>query len=115
MKDLEAVKNFYSQKLGLEVTEINEGLQIHLQGAGTVFVYVTDHAVPSQHTIINFLVDDIDSTVEQLIAQGISMESYEELGMTHDQKGIVRSDSGPRAVAWFKDPAGYTLSLIQEK
>ena len=71
-----------------------------------------------KHTVLNFLVDDVDEAVEQLGKRGVHMEHYDLPEMKTDAKGILRNDSGgmdPKAIAWFKDPAGHILSVLQEK
>jgi predicted enzyme related to lactoylglutathione lyase len=110
--DLEAAKKFYGEKLGLKVSENDQGLMVSLLGSNGVFVYQKDDHVPASFTILNFPVDDIDTAVDELAAAGISFEHYE--GMT-DDKGIARGlemDRGP-SIAWFKDPAGNFLSVMQ--
>ena len=110
--DLEAAKKFYGEKLGLDVSENEQGLIVGLLGSNGVFVYQKDDHVPATFTILNFPVDDIDAAVDELAAAGIVFEHYE--GMT-DEKGIARGlemDRGP-SIAWFKDPAGNFLSVMQ--
>jgi predicted enzyme related to lactoylglutathione lyase len=110
--DLEAAKKFYGEKLGLDVSENEQGLMVGLLGSNGVFVYQKDDHVPATFTILNFPVDDIDAAVDELAAAGIAFERYE--GMT-DEKGIARGlemDRGP-SIAWFKDPAGNFLSVMQ--
>ena len=110
--DLEVAKKFYSEKLGLDVLETDQGLMVGLLGSNGVFVYQKDDHVPATFTILNFPVDDIDTAVDELAAAGIVFEHYE--GMTDDQ-GIARGleqDRGP-SMAWFKDPAGNFLSVMQ--
>jgi catechol 2,3-dioxygenase-like lactoylglutathione lyase family enzyme len=110
--DLEAAKRFYGEKLGLEVSENDQGLMVSLLGSNGVFVYQKDDHVPATFTILNFPVDDIDAAVDELTAAGIVFEHYE--GMT-DGKGIARGlemDRGP-SIAWFKDPAGNFLAVMQ--
>jgi predicted enzyme related to lactoylglutathione lyase len=110
--DLEAAKKFYGEKLGLDVTETDQGLMVSLLGSNGVFVYQKDDHVPATFTILNFPVADIDAAVDELADAGIAFEHYE--GMT-DEKGIARGlemDRGP-SIAWFKDPAGNFLSVMQ--
>jgi predicted enzyme related to lactoylglutathione lyase len=110
--DLEAAKKFYGEKLGLDVSENDQGLMVSLLGSNGVFVYQKDDHAPATFTILNFPVDDIDAAVDELAAAGIAFEHYE--GMT-DEKGIARGlelDRGP-SIAWFKDPAGNFLSVMQ--
>jgi catechol 2,3-dioxygenase-like lactoylglutathione lyase family enzyme len=110
--DLETAKKFYGETLGLEVAENEQGLMVSLLGSNGVFVYEKEDHVPASYTILNFPVDDIDTAVDELAAAGIVFEHYE--GMT-DEKGIARGlelDRGP-SIAWFKDPAGNFLSVLQ--
>ncbi len=110
--DLEVAKKFYGETLGLDVSETDQGLMVGLLGSNGVFVYQKDDHVPATFTILNFPVDDIDAAVDELAAAGIAFEHYE--GMT-DEKGIARGlemDRGP-SIAWFKDPAGNFLSVMQ--
>jgi catechol 2,3-dioxygenase-like lactoylglutathione lyase family enzyme len=117
--DMKKAKAFYSDTLGLDVNEIPEGIELHLAGGGIpVFIYhSTDYRVP-EHTVLNFMVDDIDAAVDQLGMRGVHMEYYDLPEMKTDAKGILRNDSGgvgPKAIAWFKDPAGHILSVLQEE
>ena len=114
--DLEKAKHFYGETLGLEVKEIPEGLELHIAGSTPVFVYPSDNYTAPKHTVLNFPVDDIDAAVDELERRGIRMEQYDMAEMKTDERGIVRGeegDPGPRAIAWFKDPAGHVLSVLQ--
>ncbi len=114
--NLEKIQEFYSQTLGLKVEDTKGmGLKIHLPGGGIIFVYQKDNHEPASFTIMNFVVDNIDEAVDELSKEGVSFESYE--GFNQDEKGIARGLSakmGPD-IAWFKDPAGNILSVLQEK
>ncbi len=117
--DMKKAKTFYAGTLGLDVNEIPEGLELHLAGGGVpVFIYhSTDYHAP-EHTVLNFIVDDVDEAVDQLAARGVRMEHYDLPDIKTDAKGIMRNTNGgmgPKAVAWFKDPAGHILSVLQEK
>ena len=110
--DLETAKKFYGETLGLEVAETDQGIMVTLLGSNGVFVYEKADHVAASYTILNFPVDDIDAAVDELVAAGVAFEHYE--GMT-DEKGIARGlevDRGP-SIAWFKDPAGNFLSVLQ--
>jgi catechol 2,3-dioxygenase-like lactoylglutathione lyase family enzyme len=109
--DLEKAKQFYGQTLGLEVSEANEGLTLHLSGGNEVFIYPKDNHAPATFTILNFLVDDIDQSVDNLAKQGVRFETYDEGELKTDEKGICR---GKPEIAWFKDPAGNFLSVLKE-
>lgn len=111
--DIAKTKEFYVQKLGLEVTEDHGMLTLHLTGGGTVVIYPKDNHEPATFTVLNFPVEDIDQAVDELTSAGIRFERYE--SFNHDERGIVRPDSsqhGP-SIAWFKDPAGNILSVLQ--
>jgi catechol 2,3-dioxygenase-like lactoylglutathione lyase family enzyme len=111
--DQAAAKGFYGQTLGLEVKEDAMGLRIKLGGGSEVFVYPKDDHTPASFTILNFPVKDIDAAVEELAGKGVTFERYE--GMT-DEKGVARGISQNRGpdIAWFKDPAGNTLSILND-
>ncbi len=112
--DIAKSKEFYAQTLGLEVTEENGMLTLRLTGGGTVLIYPKDDHQPATFTLLNFRVQDIDQAVDELINAGVQFEHYE--GSPQDERGVMRPptpDWGP-PIAWFKDPAGNTLSIIQE-
>jgi predicted enzyme related to lactoylglutathione lyase len=109
--DIAAAKQFYDDTLGLEVEEQMGGLALHLGGGGEVFIYPKDDHVPATHTVLNFLVDDIDATVDRLTDAGITFEQYEG-ELATDEKGIARAPEGGPTIAWFKDPAGNTLAVV---
>jgi catechol 2,3-dioxygenase-like lactoylglutathione lyase family enzyme len=108
--NIPATKAFYADTLGLEVTEENGMLTLHLAGGGTVLVYPKDDHQPATYTCLNFPVADIDATVDELTSLGITFERYE--GASQDERGVAR-DYGP-PIAWFTDPAGNILSIIEE-
>jgi predicted enzyme related to lactoylglutathione lyase len=110
--DLGRAKEFYGDKLGLRFTVIDEenGLMtVHLAGDRDTLVYESIGFRPGSYTVLNFEVDDIDATVDGLAARGVEFERYEEF--PQDDKGIMR-EGGP-LIAWFKDPAGNVLSVVQ--
>jgi len=113
VNDLQKAKEFYGGTLGLDVSEMPEGLQMHLTGGGDVFIYPKPNHTAASFTILNFLVDDIEKAVADLGKAGVQFEHYDEPIKT-DEKGIHRGESGP-IVAWFKDPAGNILSVLEEK
>jgi catechol 2,3-dioxygenase-like lactoylglutathione lyase family enzyme len=113
--DLEKAKRFYTDKLGLTVKERPEGLELHLAGGTVVFIYESDDYTPPEHTVLNFSVTDIEKTIDELERRGIHMEQYDMPGIKTDKKGIFRGEMGPKAIAWFKDPADHILSVLQEK
>ncbi len=108
--DLPKAKEFYGQTLGVEVTEENGMLTLHLGGGHTVLIYPKDDHQPATYTTLNFPVKDIDTTVEELTRRGVEFERYGE-GFGQDERGIARGIGPP--IAWFKDPAGNILSVIQ--
>lgn len=107
--DIAKSKEFFGQTLGVDVTEENGMLTLHLAGGGNVLIYPKDNHEPATFTVLNFPVDDIDQAVDKLTKAGIAFERYE--GMGQDERGIMR-DNGP-AIAWFKDPAGNILSVLE--
>ena len=107
--DLATAREFYADKLGLNVTEENGALNLHLEGGGVVFIYPKDNHEAATYTTLNFPVKDIDEAVDALARAGIQLERYE--GIDQDPRGIARSD-GP-SIAWFKDPAGNILSVLE--
>ncbi|MBX3080521.1 MAG: VOC family protein [Anaerolineae bacterium] len=110
--DIPRAKEFYSQILGLEVTEAHGMLNLHLSGGAMILVYPkgTQHT-PATFTILNFPVENIDNTVDEMTKRGVKFEYYE--GMNVNDKGIAGGDgNGPR-IAWFKDPAGNILSVLE--
>ncbi|KOX16763.1 MULTISPECIES: VOC family protein [unclassified Streptomyces] len=113
--DLDAARRFYGETLGLEVEESGpEGMEmllLALAGGARVLVYPKEDHAPASFTILNFQVDDIERTVDELTGRGVTLERYP--GFDADDKGIVRGPDGP-AVAWFTDPAGNVLSVLQE-
>ncbi|GHF98103.1 VOC family protein [Streptomyces zaomyceticus] len=113
--DLDAARRFYGETLGLKVDEEGQDdmrmLFLTLAGGTRVFVYPKDDHAPATFTILNFAVDDIDRAVDELTGRGVTLERYE--GFEADDKGIVRVEGGP-AIAWFTDPAGNVLSVLQE-
>jgi catechol 2,3-dioxygenase-like lactoylglutathione lyase family enzyme len=114
VNDLAKAKAFYAETLGLPVDDEGVGMRIHLPGGGTVFAYPKDDHRPATFTILNFVVGDIDEAVDELATRGVQFERYEE-GPQTDQKGILRGRTlhmGPD-IAWFQDPAGNTLAVLQ--
>jgi predicted enzyme related to lactoylglutathione lyase len=108
--DLPKAKEFYSRTLGLKVSESAEGLELHPAGDAGVFIYPKPNHKPATFTVLNFMVDDIDAAVDELKKTGVRFEKYEGEIKT-DKKGI-HHNGGP-AIAWFKDPAGNILSVLQ--
>ena len=109
--DIERAKDFYGGVLGLDVTEENGMLDLQIHDGGHIIVYPKEDHVPATFTILNFPVDDIDKAADELADRGVSLVRYE--GMSQDEKGIMRDDFGP-PIAWFHDPAGNVLSILEE-
>jgi catechol 2,3-dioxygenase-like lactoylglutathione lyase family enzyme len=114
--DIQRAKEFYGQTLGLEVSEAPEGLRLQIAGGGEIFLYPKPNHEPATFTVLNFPVDNIDQAVDELTKLGVRFESYEG-EMKTDKKGIFRgadTGQGPN-IAWFKDPAGNILSVLEQK
>lgn len=108
--DIPKAKQFYGETLGLRVSEEHGMLTLHIAGDRDTLIYPKDDHTPATFTILNFPVDDVDKAVEELAARGVRFERYD--GAEQDEKGIHRG-GGP-LIAWFKDPAGNILSVIQQ-
>jgi catechol 2,3-dioxygenase-like lactoylglutathione lyase family enzyme len=115
VNDLQKAKDFYTQTLGLLLDDEKMGLRFGLQGGGNLFIYLKEDHQPAAFTVLNFVVDDIDAAVDELIASGVSFEKYDIEAMHQDDKGIARGRSANQGpdIAWFKDPAGNILSVLQ--
>lgn len=114
--DLEKARQFYTQTLGLELEDDKMGLQLKLPGGGKLFIYPKDDHQPATYTALNFVVEDIDQAVDELIKSGVKFERYDNMPAGPDEKGIYRgkdANQGPD-IAWFKDPAGNILSVLQD-
>jgi predicted enzyme related to lactoylglutathione lyase len=109
--DVPAAKRFYGEALGLDVSEAYGMLRLHLGTGADVLIYPKPGHTPATFTVLNFPVDDIDAAVDDLVSRGVQLERYD--GMETDEKGIMRS-GGP-FIAWFTDPAGNILSVLQER
>lgn len=106
---------FYGDVLGCDASDIGTGIQLHFPNGHTVFLYEKEDHEPAGFTVLNFPVDDIDVAVEDLAIKGIDMLMYENLPAEQDGKGVLRGKSagmGPD-IAWFKDPAGNVLSIVE--
>ena len=110
--DIPAAKQFYGDTLGLNTTEQMGGLGLQLAGGGSVFIYPKDDHVAASFTVLNFPVDDVDAAVDRLTEAGVRFEQYDE-PMQTDEKGILRGAGEAPTIAWFKDPAGNILSVIE--
>ena len=110
VNDIPRAREFYGGTLGLDVTEANGMLHLHIAGGTVILVYPKDDHVPATFTILNFPVDDIDQAVDALRERGVRFEHYDGELKT-DEKGIFRGQ-GPN-IAWFRDPAGNVLSVLE--
>lgn len=111
--DVEAARRFYGETLGLGTTVLSEEygvMSIQLTGGRDTLVYGKPDFAPATYTILNFEVDDIEGAVDDLISRGVTMERYD--GFDQDEKGIAHGP-GPK-IAWFKDPAGNILAVLQQ-
>lgn len=109
--DIPKAKDFYGRTLGLKVSEEHGILSLHLGGGANVLVYPKANHTPASFTVLNFPVDDVDKAVDELGKRGVRFEIYNEPEFKTDAKGISRDNGGP-TIAWFKDPAGNILSVI---
>jgi len=107
--DVEQARRFYGETLGLRVSEENGLLTLHIAGGRDIVVYPKPDHTPATYTILNFPVEDVEAAVDALTERGVRFERYE--GFDQDDKGILRG--GPR-IAWFRDPAGNILSVIEQ-
>jgi catechol 2,3-dioxygenase-like lactoylglutathione lyase family enzyme len=111
--DLPKAKEFYGQTLGLRMSEEHGLLRLHIAGGTDIIVYPKADHTPATFTILNFPVDDIGSAVDQLAERGVRFERYDAMAADTDDRGIFRG-GGPY-IAWFKDPAGNILSVLQDR
>lgn len=109
--DIPRAKEFYWSTLGLDLSEEHGMLTLHLAGGRDTLVYPKPNHTPASFTILNFPVADIESAVDELTARGVPFEHYEGTEMETDERGVFRG-GGP-LIAWFTDPAGNVLSVIQ--
>jgi catechol 2,3-dioxygenase-like lactoylglutathione lyase family enzyme len=109
--DLEKAQEFYEGTLGVRVTAEHGLLTLHLAGDRDTLVYPKPDFTPATYTILNFPVADIDAAVDGLASRGVRFERYD--GWEQDEKGVARPENGP-PIAWFRDPAGNILSVLEE-
>jgi catechol 2,3-dioxygenase-like lactoylglutathione lyase family enzyme len=108
--DIEQARAFYGETLGIRVTEEYGLLTLHLAGGERpTLAYPKPGHTPADYTILNFPVDDIDAAVDALTQRGVTFERYD--GFEQDERGVMRAEGPP--IAWFRDPAGNVLSVIQ--
>lgn len=111
--DVDAAREFYADKLGLDVDQTPMGfIEVKLAGGQHINVYPKPNHKPATFTVLNFVVPEIEKAVDDLNAAGIKMEQYDMPQIKQDAKGIARDGQGP-AIAWFKDPAGNVIAVIE--
>jgi len=110
VKDLDEAKRFYGQTLELEVSESDEGLVLQTKGGIDVFIYPKPDHTPATFTVLNFVVDDVDRAVDELTKMGVRFQIYDKGELKTDDRGIFQ---GKPKIAWFKDPAGNFLSILE--
>ncbi len=111
VRNLEDARRFYADTLGLRTSEEHGLMWLHLAGGRDTLVYEQPDSTPASYTVLNFEVEDIDAAVGALAERGVRFERYD--GMTQDDAGVMR-EGGP-FIAWFKDPSGNVLSVLQER
>jgi catechol 2,3-dioxygenase-like lactoylglutathione lyase family enzyme len=111
--DLNAAKQFYADTLGLDVDDENGMLFLNIKGGTRILVYPKPDHKPASFTILNFPVNDIETAVDELTGRGVTFERYNVPGLEPNEKLIYRGEGPP--IAWFKDPAGNILSVLEEK
>ena len=112
VNDIQKAKDFYGRTLGLQVSESHGVLTLQLAGGNKVLIYPKVNHAPATFTVLNFPVENVDESVDELAKRGVRFEIYDESDIKTDDKGIMRGN-GP-TIAWFKDPAGNVLSVIEE-
>ena len=110
--DIPKAKEFYSGTLGVDVSETNGLLTLNLAGGHKVLIYPKPNHVPATFTVLNFPVPSVDKAVDELSKRGVRFERYNEPQWKTDERGISRGNGGP-TIAWFKDPAGNILSVLE--
>jgi predicted enzyme related to lactoylglutathione lyase len=113
VNDIQKAKEFYGETLGLKFFEMPEGLELHIAGGARIFIYPKPDHIPATFTVLNFPVDHIEEAVNELTRRGIRFEVYDEGDLATDEKGVFHG-GGPK-IAWFKDPAGNFLSVLEER
>jgi catechol 2,3-dioxygenase-like lactoylglutathione lyase family enzyme len=113
--DLTAAKDFYGSTLGLDVIDVGDGglLALRARNGYTVLIYPKDRHEAAGHTVVNFPVDDIEASVDELVAAGVTFERYDEGPVRTNERGIATIASAGPKQAWFRDPAGNILSVIE--
>ncbi len=115
--DVDAARAFYGGTLGLEIGDVPQMsglLELRIPGGARVLVYPKPDHTPATFTILNFPVDSVDEAVDELTSRGVAFEVYTEGDVTTDERGIARSDGDGPSIAWFRDPAGNILSVLED-
>lgn len=114
--NIQRAKEFYGHTLGLKVSEVYNGQLLEFQAASGMkaLIYPKSNHTPATFTILNFPVGNLEQTVEELVERGVHFEIYNEGDIKTDERGISSSGEGPK-IAWFKDPAGNILSILEQK
>jgi catechol 2,3-dioxygenase-like lactoylglutathione lyase family enzyme len=112
--ELDVAKDFYSNTLGLEVADLDGLLELRIAGGASILIYPKPNHTPATFTVLNFPVPSVEDAVEALTAKGVSFEIYDEPDLKTDEKGIARGGGGP-TIAWFRDPAGNILSVLEQQ
>jgi catechol 2,3-dioxygenase-like lactoylglutathione lyase family enzyme len=111
--DMTKARDFYEGTLGLRVSDEQDMLVLHLAGGRDTLIYPKADHTPATYTILNFPVEDIDAAVDELASRGVRFERYD--GFEQDEKGIARANGGGPSIAWFTDPSGNILSVLQDQ
>ncbi|MGZ6123790.1 MAG: VOC family protein [Myxococcales bacterium] len=117
VRDLDAAWKFYGKTLGIDVSDVPgmKGiLQLNLAGGARILVYPKPDHVPATYTVLNFPVEDVDRAVDALVERGVRFEIYTEGPVKTNAKGIAEGGGGPR-IAWFRDPSGNILSVLDQR
>jgi catechol 2,3-dioxygenase-like lactoylglutathione lyase family enzyme len=115
VSDLAKAKQFYTEVIGLELENEDIGLRFILPTGGSLFIYKKDDHSPASYTVLNFVVKNIDQVIDDLATNGVVMEKYDTMPTPQDDKGVLRglSVNMEPDIAWFKDPSGNILSVMQ--
>lgn len=113
VNDLEKAREFYGKTLGVGVERVDEMPVINIGGENGVMIYEKPDHIPATFTVLNFRVEDLESTMKELRKRGVRFEVYDMEGLKTDADGVLTH--GEMSIAWFKDPAGNILSVLEEK
>lgn len=117
VNDIKKAKDFYQDILGIEVKTIPMGeeglLELHIAGTNPVMIYPKPNHVPATYTVLNFPVDDLEKTVDELTGRGVKFEHYDIPGIEANEKGIVYGNGHGPDIAWFTDPAGNIIAVLK--